>query len=102
MLDSAGAGLGFRSMGSGWVRGRSSPTAVVGIGVAAGAGVGTGEGGGGSTAVEDVATRGVVIGGVIDDVVTGGGMALLLASSNSCLELPRVLATACSSRDARL
>ena len=53
------------------------------------------------------AIGGGVVGGVIDGVVTGavasgGGMALLLASSSSCLEPPSALATACSSRDARL
>ena len=40
--------------------------------------------------------------GAIGGVVTGGGMALLLASSTSCREPPRALATACSNRDARL
>ena len=53
------------------------------------------------------AIGGGVVGGVIDGVVigavaSGGGMVLLLASSTSCLEPPSALATACSSRDARL
>ena len=106
------AGVGFGSIGSGWVRGSSGATAGAGPGVAAGAGigaaVGAGVGVGGSTAAVTVATGAVATGvvaiggGVIGAVASGGGMALLLASSTSCLEPPSALATACSSRDARL
>ena len=106
------------STGLAWVRGSSGAgtgagvAAGAGIGADVGAGVGAGAGVGGSTGAGAVAIgfvpTGVVamagaIGGVgIDGVATGGGMALLLASSTSCLEPPRALATACSSRDARL
>ena len=68
-----------------------------GVGVVAGVGVGC-AGAGGSTAAGVVAIGAVAI----DGVAIGGGMAPLLASSTSCLEAPRALATACSSRDARL
>ena len=92
-----------------------------GAGTGADAGVAEGAGVGGSTAAGVFVTGavpigvvalpgaigGAVVGGVIDGVATGavasgGGMALLLASSTSCLEPPSALATACSSRDARL
>ena len=74
-----------------WVRGSSG--AGTGAGVAAGADIGAGVGVGGSTAA------GAVVTGAVP---SGGGMALLLASSTSCLEPPRAVATACSSRDALL
>ena len=99
-------GVGFGSIGSGWVRGSSGATAGAGAGVAGGAGIGAAVGAGVGAGV--VATGvGALGGGVIDGVVTGavasgGGMALLLASSTSCLEPPSALATACSSRDDRL
>ena len=56
------------------------------IGADVGAGVGVGVGAGGSTAA-----GGVIDGVVIGAVASGGGMALLLASSTSCLEPPRAL-----------
>ena len=101
-------GVGFGSIGSGWVRGSSGATAGAGAGagVAGGAGIGAVVGAGVGAGIG--ATGVVAIGGgVIDGVVTGavasgGGMALLLASSTSCLEPPSALATACSSRDALL
>ena len=94
-------GVGFGSIGSGWVRGSSGATAGAGAGVAGGAGIGAAVGAGVGAGV------GAIGGGLIDGVVTGavasgGGMALLLASSTSCLEPPSALATACSSRDDRL
>ena len=101
MLDSAGAGAGLASTGLACVRGSSGAGAGVAVGAAIGAdvsaGVGVGVGAGGSTAA-----GGVIDGVVIGAVASGGGMALLLASSTSCLEPPRAVATACSSRDARL
>jgi len=92
-----------------WVGGSSGVGTGAGAGVTEGAGIGAGTGVGGSTGVVvmDGATGGGVVGGVIEGALTGavaiaGGMALLLASSTSCLEPPRALARACSSRDARL
>ena len=81
-------GVGFGSIGSGWVRGSSGATAGADPGVVAGAGIGAAVGAGVGAGV--VATGvGALGGGVIDGVVTGavasgGGMALLLASS-TCL-----------------
>ena len=101
-------GVGFGSIGSGWVRGSSGATACAGAGagVAGGAGIGAvvGAGVGAGIGVTGVGAIGV---GVIDGVVTGavasgGGIALLLASSTSCLEPPSALAMACSSREDRL
>ena len=87
------------STGLACVRGSSGAGAGVAAGAATGAdvGAGVGVGAGGSTAA-----GGVIDGVVIGAVASGGGMALLLASSTSCLEPPRAVATACSSRDARL
>ena len=96
-------GVGFGSIGSGLVRGSSGATAGAGAGadVAGGAGIGAAVGAGVGAGV------GATGGGVIDGVATGavaiaGGMALLLASSTSCLEPPSALARACSSKDDRL